>query len=275
MSIEQKIDSNFEISLLKRTRWVGMHDSHFHNGYELYYLLEGEVYYFIENAVYSVKKGDMVLIPRNLIHKTSSRNKPDCKRVLISFQDSFVFDMLKYDKNLLDCFNLRIISLSKQNKKTLENIIGKLLNEFGGIYEPNYALIKALLCELLILLCRNVGNDELKNSVQIDNITSQKIIEVVEYINKEYKQDITLEMLAKQFYMSSAYLSRLFKKVTGFHYSEYLTNVRIKQAVYLLSNSNYNVTQIALNTGYNSSNHFCKSFKSVMGISPLKYKRRV
>ena len=109
-------------------------------------------------------------------------------------------------------------------------------------------------------------------SIRFSNLTSQKIIDIVKYINHEFKEDITLESISEKFYISSAHLSKLFKKVTGFNYREYLSNVRIKHAVNLLSNSDLNITEIAFQVGFNSSNHFCKSFKSVIGISPLKYR---
>ena len=268
-----KINSNFEISMAKRSEKQVMSDSHFHNAHELYYLLNGEFSYFIENAVYSVKKGDMVLIPCDVIHKTQYKTKTNCKRILISFSDDFIADLKKDDPDILGCFSQKIISLSKPKQAVAENIMTQILNEFSGVYDPNFALVKCLFGELLILLCRHAESAGFQKNIQFTNLTSQKIIEIVEYINQNYKEDITLMLLSEKFFLSGAHLSKLFKSVTGFNYSEYLSNVRIKQGVDLLKNSDLNITEIAFSVGFNSSNHFCKSFKSVIGISPLKYKK--
>ncbi|HHV10013.1 MAG TPA: AraC family transcriptional regulator [Clostridiales bacterium] len=273
MTFEHKITGNFEVSMIKQTKWTEMVDPHFHDCYELYYLMQGEVFYFIENGVFSVKKGDMVLIPCHIIHKTRSHNKPGYKRVLISFNEKFVGDMVKDDSDLLNCFHQKVISLTKKEQQICESLLNQLLDEYSGIYKPNKALTKCLLGQLLILLSRHVQSDEAEKNMQTTNIASQKIIEIVEYINREYSNEITLEILSETFYMSPAHLSKLFKKSTGFHYSEYLINVRLRQAVRMLQNTDRNITEIAFETGFNSSNHFCKSFKSVMGVSPLKYRK--
>ena len=269
----EEINSSFQIDTAKRTEPQAMNDTHFHNTYELYYLAVGELNYFIENAVYSVKKGDIILIPPNIIHKTQYHL--ECKRILISFSSEFISDLLKCDNSMLSCFNNRIISLQKQRQQSCENIINGISNEFSGIYEPNFALVKCLLGELLILLCRYSKNDKGirdEKNIQPINPSSHRIMEIVEYINKEYKEDITLKLLSEKFFIGSTQLSKLFKKTTGLKYCEYLLNVRIKQAVYLLQSSELNITEIAFNVGFNSSNHFCKCFKALVGISPLKYR---
>jgi len=267
--IFDKINSNFEISSIKRSEQTVMNDTHFHDTYELYYLLSGEINYFIENAVYGVKKGDMVLIPHNVIHKTQYQENASSKRILISFSADFISGLLKDDPDILSCFDQKIISLNKQKMQSAENIMTQLLNEFAGIYEPNFALVKCLFGQLLILLCRQSRKAPAARNLQFD----PRIMEIVDYINREYKRDITLKLLSEKFYISTSHLSKLFKSVTGFNYCEYLLNVRIKQAVSMLQNSDLNITEIALKVGYNSSNHFCKSFKAIMGVSPLKYKR--
>jgi len=64
----------------------------------------------------------------------------------------------------------------------------------------------------------------------LSDVKKDEILEVVEYINQEYANNISLDLLSKKFYMYPSYLSRSFKKVTGFTYIEYLNKVRIKQA---------------------------------------------
>lgn len=95
---------------------------------------------------------------------------------------------------------------------------------------------------------------------------------MVRYINTHYMEDITLLKLSDQFYMSSTYLSRTFRKVMGMTYSEYLIRVRIRQDIHLLNHTKMRVTEIVQKTGFHSDNHFCKMFLQITGVLPLKYR---
>ena len=79
--------------------------------------------------------------------------------------------------------------------------------------------------------------------------------------------------MAQRFFMSPTYLSRTFKRIMGTTYSDYIRSVRINYSIHLLLNTDANITEIAALAGFNSSNHFCKTFKDCMGISPLKYRQ--
>lgn len=106
-----------------------------------------------------------------------------------------------------------------------------------------------------------------------NSVTSQLISEVITYINSHYNFKITLDQTAKLFFTNASYLSRTFKECTGLSFSDYLTNFRIKKALEFLLETDNNITQIAFDVGFSSTNHFCKVFKTVMNTSPLQYKK--
>ena len=266
------LEGNFKIDLCKRNELMTLCESHFHNCYELYYLSYGEVKYFINDSTFSVKKGDFILIPPHIIHKTTSFNKPTHKRMLIHFYSEFIEDFLKLDSSLLDCFRYCLITLPAQRQARVEVILRQLLSEFGGIRPPEMVLVKSLLGELLVMLNRHTRQSDFPVQIEKQDELSQCVLEVVDFINKNYHKTITLNLLSNKFFVNPTYLSRVFKKVTGFSYVEYLTRIRLKHAIKRLEETNHRITQIAMDTGFNSSNHFCKVFKSFMGTSPLQYR---
>jgi YesN/AraC family two-component response regulator len=97
------------------------------------------------------------------------------------------------------------------------------------------------------------------------NQVSRHILEITEYINENYDQDLTLSLIAKKFNLSRYYLCKLFSRTTGFSLTEYLHNVRIKEAKLLLANSNLRISEIAERTGYNDVTYFCRVFKEADG----------
>ena len=260
----------FHIELTDRSEWKEINYTHFHECYELYYLLEGEITYFIKENIYTLKKGSIVLVPPHTIHKTAPFTNPKHKRVLIYLTKDIIKEFLIYNPNLLDCFKHTVIVMSDQEE--LEILLQNLVNEYKRTNDE--VVIKSFLGLLLTMINRYISaKSEAANIVQNDTI-SEKILEVVRYINTEFTNEISLSMLAEKFFMNPTYLSRNFKKVTGFNYVEYLNNLRIQKSIYLLLNSKQNVTSIAINSGFNSTNHFCKTFKTIVGISPLKYRKQ-
>ena len=254
--------------------WVEEHcgcrpanDEHFHLYYELYYLAQGEIRCFIDNKTYHVTEGTLIVIPPNTLHKTFASQEPLRTRILINVSENYLKEFTPLQKKLLPDSGTAFYHIHKHER--IYQIIYELLEEFQN--KKNMLMQKALMCELLVLLSRQKRSDLIETTA---NPLSKKLFGVVSYINSEYSQHITLTSLAERFQMNPAYLSRVFKQDTGFSFSEYLNKFRIKKAVKLLEISDRNITEISLEVGFNSCNHFCKIFKSIMGVSPLVYKKQ-
>lgn len=98
------------------------------------------------------------------------------------------------------------------------------------------------------------------------------IIKAVEYIKNNYNQEIVIKEVAESLFISESYLSRLFKKYTGYTFVEYLTNYRVKKAIELLKDHTIKVYEVAEKVGYNDSKYFSVIFKKYMGVTPIEFK---
>ena len=86
--------------------------------------------------------------------------------------------------------------------------------------------------------------------------------------------DLKLTDVAEEVSISPEHLSRVFKKETGFGFSEYLSLVRLQKAEELLkSEKDLSISEVAYHCGFNDSNYFSEKFKRSYGVSPLKYKK--
>jgi hypothetical protein len=103
---------------------------------------------------------------------------------------------------------------------------------------------------------------------------SKGVEQAVEYIKKHYSEAISLDEVAKSVNLNPEYLSRVFREETGSNYSAYLTDVRLKQAAYLLSNTLLRVQRIAEEVGYPNVSYFSTIFKKKYGINPYEFRRR-
>lgn len=100
------------------------------------------------------------------------------------------------------------------------------------------------------------------------------IREIQIYIQQHFGEDISLQMLAEQFYLHPNYLSRLFKEKTGENFTEYLTRIRMNKAMELLDCSDYKIVEICEIVGYDNPRYLSKIFKQYTGKTPREYRER-
>lgn len=101
---------------------------------------------------------------------------------------------------------------------------------------------------------------------------SKPIVQCTEYIYNNINSRVTIEDLADFTNLSTSYLSRLFKKELGISVSEYIRNKKIEKAQNLLKYSDYTQIEIANYLSFSSQSHFIQTFRSVVGMTPKKYR---
>ena len=145
----------------------------------------------------------------------------------------------------------------------------KLLTAYNTLKDtlPEKTEIDTLLIPLvaMIELAYIQNQSEIKESYWFDNI--------VRYVIQNHTQNITIDDLVKQFYCSRSKISHTFKAKTGKTFREYLTDLRLNDALSLLKYSNLNITEIAYSIGFIDSAYFSNVFKAKVGTSPLNYRK--
>ena len=115
-------------------------------------------------------------------------------------------------------------------------------------------------------------SDEIKNLHSIDEHNYSEIM--LEYIHQNYQRDVSLYDLATYMNMSQAYVSRLFKKLTGCNFKDYLAKIRIEKATSLLVENPFtSISEIASMVGYNNAKPFTALFNKTVGVSPSEYRK--
>lgn len=250
---------------------------HYHDCYELYYLYSGERYYFIQDKTYHVTGGSFVLIPPNIIHRTGNLGNFGYDRMLIHFSRELLEDYLSIDTTINPYKHMEeeihLISLDSQQQTFVETLLHLMETDYqkNALRETSY--IKLTLLQLLLFL--NTCKPNRQDAALAEINTTQKLMfEILGYINNHYYEDLTLETVSEKYYLSTFYFSRTFKEVTGFHFVEYVSNVRIKEAKKLLLNSDFTINEISSAVGFHSNTHFGRVFKQIVGCAPSSYKKK-
>lgn len=267
-------DDSFSIQYMLRTGSSSMPRPHDHPFFELYYLLNGERVYFMDGKVHTVRKGDMMIIFPHTLHSTASSDNLKFERILINFSQGFIEEGDFHLAKILQEGTSGLMRIPESEQPEIERILSKMLIECEES-NPHYtSYVRSLLNELLILLHRINLLSQPEDTQDYEHPMHHRVSEIAQYINENYAMKITLEQIAKQFYISPSYLSRIFKRLTGFHFREYIQVVRIREAQKRLVNSTDSVQLIAEQTGFEHIAHFNKTFKKLSGTTPLRYRRK-
>lgn len=275
-------DTDIEVGTSRQGKYYEMRNAHYHPVYEIYYLRSGNRKFFIESDIYNISKGDLVLLAKNVMHKTTYSSDKVNERTYILFNDNHIEDFIeKYGKNEIDeCFKRRVFSIPIQRREYVEGLIAQLDNEFKNRDEFSEELMKCYLEELMIFIVR-YKRHLFENNTDIDVFNNQRDLSscdesiqlAAKYIVENYNKNIGLIDVAEFVNMSSTYFSKKFKEITGFGFKEYLLNIRIKKACKLLLETRLPITEIAYESGFNDSNYFGDVFKKNKGLAPLQYRK--
>ena len=237
---------------------------HYHNEYELYYLISGNTKYFIGDEIFSVEAGNFVFVPKGMFHHTDSENCLNNERIVISFDDSIFYEGNRiYLERLLD---ERVIFIPKKKLPKLEEILYRIEREKENCEEGINPFIIHYIIELIMRIC------ELKGDYNKFYDNNSIVHKTAEYISANYSEDLSLEQLGYILGVSRSHLSRSFKREMGMGLTEYITYVRLLNGERLLKETNLSVTEVATLCGYNDSNYFSTTFKKMRGITPLKFR---
>lgn len=223
----------------------------------------------------------LVLIEPSVIHRTISSGRPEHERLLINIEEEelkrFASGFGTYDWFEGFVTNHPVISLDITKQSALREMMFTIYNWYRDNPIDNRQRIMLKIMEVLIFIndTQKEIDEKKEPKLEVEDPMFTRISQVVQYINEHYGEVMSLESLAKQFYFSSYYLSRNFKKTTGFNLKEYINQVRILEAEKKLAQENRPISEISREVGFESQTHFGRVFKQYKGISPSVYRKKI
>lgn len=241
-----------------------MKNFHAHDFYEIFLLESGNHCFVTDEKIYNLSTYDVALFKPGQLHK--SKNSFPYSRICIYFTDEFMQQYFNpfAIKTLMKCFEHNIISLGQDSFEEVHQMINNIQTE--NVSEEDNKIFLHL-AQILHILYENRFKSPIRMNEDKDSISK-----IITYICNNYDKINNIDDIAEQFYLSKYHLCRTFKEKTGFTLVNYINSVRIQNACEKLLSTNFSISEIALECGFNSSVYFCQVFKKLAGYTPNDFR---
>ncbi len=165
-----------------------------------------------------------------------------------------------------------IIRLEGSDRSRVFSILDSLFAEWKK--RPSFFDMEgfAKLIDFLYTLSKVVKNNKYTPDTEFDPLT-HKIYTVSRYIHEHYAEELSLELLSEQFFISSCYLSRKFKEIIGFTLVQYIQMTRVRRAQEALITTNTSIQRISEECGFSSFSQFNRVFSHFCSMPPLRFRK--
>ena len=236
---------------------------HLHEAIGVVYVTDGEVELGVGPELFHMDEGDFAIIFPNVIHHYQVFGQKKNKVIY-----------LYLDPKLFPSYYKELQNYSPENpvvkKRKVHPDVVNAIKYLAEITDGNPMLIKAYAQMILAYVFTTMPLID-KSAVGRDDL----IYNAVEYVAKNFRENINLEKMAYELCVSKYVLSRMFAKTFHCNFSKYVNGVRLNYAVAELENSMDSITNICLDCGFESQRTFNRVFKDRYKITPREYRKRM
>lgn len=242
---------------------------HVHECCELFFCIAGGNSFLIDDKVYDISDGDIFIINQFEAHKVVPDKREHFSRYVMHIHPSFLYENSFGNVNLADCFyasgKVAKMSLSETEVRKMKDLFEAIRVDYD-FGDEMYKKLRAV--EILLETSRLFATHRDSLSGEFSHKTVQLAID---YINRCYSSELTLDAVAKSAFVSPNQLSRLFNRYCGTTVNKYIISKRITEAKKLLAGG-HSVTETAFMCGFNDYANFIRAFKKAVGVPPGKYR---
>lgn len=244
---------------------------HWHLEFEIIRILQGEFSFSLEEQEHTAVQDSFILIPAGLLHAGIPR---DCIYECIVFNINMLVNDTDSCRKLIKQISDHQFDFQTYFDASYKDMHQNIWTLFDTLAcrKPAYQMIaQGCLYQLFGTLISEHYYNENPSQTPKDHNRIIQIKHVLEFIENHYATSITLNQLSKCVGMSPKYFCRFFQEMTHRTPIDYLNYYRIERACYQLVTTDFPITEVAFNSGFNDLSYFIKTFKKYKGTTPKKY----
>ena len=248
---------------------------HWHSPMEIIMPLKNIYTVECGGKTYTLREGDIIFIfPCNLHTLTA----PKSGRRIIFQPDVQILHQIKEVDGIMSLLS-PVVLITPEDSPNIYEKVRDLLLEIADEYNGNAPLSEAVIYSKFLNMLVLMGRDYTDNLVDFE-VTSykkqeytEKFITICDYISAHCTEDLNLDQLSELAGFSKYHFSRLFKQFSGQSFYSYVSQKRIEHAQMLLASGNKSITEVAIDSGFESMSAFIRMFKKQKGMTPTRFRK--
>ncbi len=267
-------DLNPTVLFASKTILTQTGERHSHDYTEVFIIMNGKQQFYLNGETYEVSTGDIIICNPGDIHQEVALLTPEVHEFVVGFTDYQFKDMPS--NHIVWPDKTKVIHTNSKVGQSLLSLCNDMIEEGYSGQAGRYFMQKAYLLQILIWIMREkveMANEQ--NRYSFENYSKTYAVKKIrKYLENHYNEKISLDLIAKNMYLSSVYISKIFKEETGETPINYLIKLRLeKSKEYLEKERGESIREIAEKVGYDDAYHFSKLFKKYYGVAPAYYKK--
>ncbi len=239
---------------------------HYHEFCKLLLLVSGSGGYWVAGQRYALQPGDMVLVGDRVVHRPEFEAGAPYERIIVYISPDFLRRNSTQDCDLLECFAQNPVLRSEKGRARLFQLAQQLEHELSGTETGRVILSRGHLLGLLVEILRQQSAGTAPEPAK-PAPTDQRIRQILAYIDAHLEEDLTVDAIAEQFYLSKFHMMRLFRAGTGSSVVGYITHRRLMKARDLIA-AGVPATESCFRVGFGSYSSFTRAYGKYFGTTP-------
>lgn len=269
-------DKRFEVFHYRDKKMdnVGIHH---HDFFEVYFFLSGKVSFKVEGRSYHLEPGDLLLINPQELHQPDIGQDALYERIVLWIDRGYLSSLCSAaGADLTACFNnddpahTNLLRPSKLRRAAISQLLDRMVREYYNDELGSFAYAQGLLTQFMVELNRLAQSSGYAQRREEPDLVSQ----VLSYIGNHYHENITLESLAAEFFVSKYHLSHEFSHRVGTSIYRYVIFRRLLQARELIF-AGQAPGEVYQSCGFGDYANFYRAFKGEYGISPREFAAQI
>jgi len=249
---------------------------HYHDAYEIFFIVEGARYMAFNGVRQTIRRGDIFIAQPFVPHRSMLHEDGYYKRYTLNFSNADLQDFFTEEEiaAVTNHLTTGVYHLSAQQTQRTQDFLERITS-----YHSRTDALGRKMTVMEIFQSLDYINSLLQGQnnpgIVPENVSDmpQAVSLAMNYAKKHYREDINLDMIARHVHLSKSQFCRVFQNTTGTSFMQYLNSYRLTQAHMLISHSDKPLHKIAAETGFYSTEHMTRTFQKTYKISPSQWRR--
>ena len=242
---------------------------HYHEFCKILLLVSGSGFYTVDGQRYAVRAGDVVLVGSHQVHRPEFEPGASYERIILYLSPEFLRRSSVASCDLTECFRGdrgHVLRSGEPERKKLFSLAAALEREMGGEEYGQAILSTSAVLRLLVHIGRELRRNDAPRPGPATP-ENERVAAIVRHLDRHLTEDITIDELAEQFYLSKYHMMRIFRRETGATVHGYLTQRRLALARDLMATGT-SATDACFRAGFRSYCSFTRAYAKHFGSTP-------